>query len=90
MGESYCDADLDTDPVIVPSFGHLVLRSSMDGIMDMQKYYKMSTDGHPIARKSAPAPLSEETIKSCPQCRGSLRQINRYALVVKRGLLDER
>ena len=90
MGESYKDADLDADPVIVPPCGHLILRSSMDGTMDMAKHYEMSPEGTPIAFKSDSDPLSEEKVKVCPQCRGPLRQINRFARVVKRAMLDER
>ena len=90
MNESFEQADLDSDPVIIPSCGHIICRSSMDGIMDMKKHYEVSDEGHLIAAKSQSAPLSEDLVKVCPQCRGSLRQINRYARVVKRAMLDER
>ena len=90
MSESYKDADLDRDPIIVPPCGHLIVRSSMDGIMDMTKHYEMSLEHCPVAIKSGSGPLSEEKIKVCPQCRGPLRQIDRYARVVKRAMLDER
>ena len=90
MGQTYEDADLNEDPIVVPPCGHLVLRSSMDGIMDMTKHYKMSSEDDPIDIRSGSGPLSEEKVKVCPQCRGPLRQLNRYARIVKRAMLDER
>lgn len=90
MGE-YRDVDLDQDPCIFPDCGHFLTKSSMDGQMSMGDHYELSDNGSPIAIKSPSEPFSMDgsTVKSCPQCRGSLRNISRYGRIVRRAMLDE-
>lgn len=91
MGE-YRDVDLDEDPCIFPDCGHFLTKSSMDGQMSMGDHYELSDhDGSPIAIKSPSEPFSMDgsTVKSCPQCRGSLRNISRYGRIIRRAMLDE-
>lgn len=86
----YKDVNLDKDPVIVPSCGHAILMSSLDGNVDMSSVYEMNPDGTVQAIKTV-EPFSKELkdFPGCPICRGSLRGINRYARLVRRVLLDE-
>ncbi|CAN8104811.1 unnamed protein product [Discula destructiva] len=90
MGE-YRDVDLDEDPCIFPDCGHFLTKSSMDGQMAMAEHYELDEDGCPTAIKGPLSPFSMDgvTVKSCPQCRGSLRSIARYGRIVRRAMLDE-
>ncbi len=89
MGETYRDIDLDEDPIIIPQCGHLLTRSSMDGHLQMAKYYESDQHGMITAVKAASEPFSSDEMKRCPACRGSLRDLSRYGLVVRRSLLDQ-
>ena len=86
---TYRDCNLDEEPCIFPDCGHIMTVASMDGQMSIPDHYQLGTDGSIVGlRRDGSKPLTE-TIKGCPQCRGSLRNIVRYNRVVKRALLDE-
>ncbi|KAL9598764.1 MAG: hypothetical protein Q9219_004261 [cf. Caloplaca sp. 3 TL-2023] len=93
MGSTYADVDLDESPVIVPSCGHMLTLESMDGQMEMSKYYASSsasdTDEPIIALASSSVPFSTSELKNCPLCRKPLRDINRYGRIVRRAWIDE-
>ena len=90
MQDAFVNVDLDQDPIIVPSCGHLMTLSSMDGHMVMSKYYELSEEGSPSVKalRALPEAFSEENLKTCPVCRGSLRNINRYNRIVRQGLIE--
>ena len=88
MQSTYGEVDLNEDPVIVPRCGHLMTLSSMDGHMDMGKYYEL-TDTSVKALKSMPGTLDSDMLKVCPMCRGSLRNLNRYNRIVRQLLLEQ-
>ncbi|KAI4189062.1 MAG: hypothetical protein L6R41_001729 [Letrouitia leprolyta] len=92
MGSSYADVDLDESPCIIPSCGHVLTMESMDGHMEMSKYYVLSSDPDAedpiIALKSSSTPFTSEP-KNCPMCRRPLRDINRYGRIVRRAWIDE-
>ncbi|KAL9012461.1 MAG: hypothetical protein Q9173_002777 [Seirophora scorigena] len=76
MGSTYAEINLDDNPYIVPSCGHLLTLESMDGHMEISSYYTVSDD-----------PCVENSIiglKSSP-----LRNINRYGRIVRRAWIDE-
>ena len=88
--ESYGEIDLDTDPIIVPSCGHLITVSSLDGFMDMTKYYTFGEGNTITAVVNASIAFSaEKDMKICPSCRASLRDIQRYSRIIRRAVLDE-
>jgi len=93
MGSSYAEVDLDEAPCIIPSCGHILTLESMDGHMEMSKYYAMSCESNaenPItALKSSSVPFSTSELKNCPLCRKPLRNINRYGRIVRRAWIDE-
>ena len=91
VGQTYGETNLDEDPVLFPQCGHFITLSNMDGQMDMARHYAMGVDGSLMGLKGASEPVLDggQTIKSCPTCRGSLRNISRYGRIVRRALLDE-
>ena len=89
LQSTYGDVDLDEDPVIVPSCGHLMALSSMDGHMGMTDYYEMSPSSSIDALKPLPEAFSTKNVKKCPMCRGPLRDIYRYNRIVRQSLVEE-
>lgn len=96
IGTEYHEVNLDEDPCIFPDCGHFITRSSMDGLMNLKAHYEMSTgeDPIPIALSNGPPPRREdedenEKVKTCPSCRGSLRNIARYGKIVRSTMLNE-
>ncbi|KAI0398028.1 hypothetical protein F5Y17DRAFT_413210 [Xylariaceae sp. FL0594] len=91
MGMSYNEVNLDEDPCIFPSCGHFITKSNMDGLMDLKSHYVMSSDdqSNPVALLNTSMPFSMDEVKSCPTCRGPLRDIARYGRIVRRAMLDE-
>jgi len=93
MGSTYAEIDLDENPCIIPSCGHILTLESMDGHMEIAKYYTISDDTNAensiIALKSSSVPFSTSELKSCPMCRSPLRNINRYGRIVRRAWIDE-
>ncbi|KAI0973338.1 hypothetical protein F4678DRAFT_24984 [Xylaria arbuscula] len=91
MGTEYHEVDLDEDPCIFPDCGHFLTKNNMDSLMDLKAHYKMSPleDSIPIALANSSTPFSMDEVKTCPSCRGSLRNIARYGKIVRRAILDE-
>ncbi|KAJ8110060.1 hypothetical protein ONZ43_g5975 [Nemania bipapillata] len=91
MGMQYHEIDLDEDPCIFPDCGHFITKTNMDGIMDLKAHYEMSADfdSCPVALSSSSTPFSMDEVKTCPSCRGSLRNIARYGRIIRRATLDE-
>ena len=59
--------------------------------MELSQYYDTDVQtGEIVSPKAFPRRMASETTpKGCPECRKSLRDINRYNRIVKRALLDE-
>ena len=89
MGTTYAETDLDENPCIIPSCGHILTVESMDGMMGMSDYYDASIDGTFASLKSASVPFSETKVKNCGTCRRPLRDINRYSRIVRRAWIDQ-
>lgn len=89
--QRFDEANLEEDPLIIPSCGHPLLMSSMDGHLQMSAVYEMSSDGTVQALRPSTPFSTDETKRPprCPICRGSLRNINRYGRIVRRAILDE-
>ncbi|TGO06847.1 hypothetical protein BTUL_0451g00010 [Botrytis tulipae] len=61
----------------------------MDGHMSMSDFYTMNGEGSIVDLKNSAEPFSASGMKSCPTCRGPLRNLNRYSRIVRRALIDE-
>ncbi len=57
--------------------------------MSMSDFYTMNADGEVMGVKHTAEPFSASELKSCPTCRGPLRDLNRYSRIVRRALIDE-
>ncbi|KAJ3939042.1 uncharacterized protein N0V96_011157 [Colletotrichum fioriniae] len=75
--DDYGSVDLDEEPCIFPDCGHFFTYTTMDGQMGLRDLYEVSPEGVPTAVKSGSHPFSVTSIKVCPDCRGSLRNISR-------------
>ncbi|KAF3927866.1 hypothetical protein ABW20_dc0104204 [Dactylellina cionopaga] len=82
--ETYREVDLDEDPVVFLSCGHMYTISSLDGYLELKKHY---AEDEEVGRRRIL--LSGESLKGCPDCRRPLRDIDRYNRVFKSVLLDQ-
>jgi len=93
LGSTYGEMNLDESPVIVPACGHISTVESLDGYMDLSKFFEISDQEEGGERvlglKPNSSPFSTEDLKSCPVCRSPLRNINRYGRIVRRAWIDE-
>ncbi len=88
LSSTYAEVDLDMEPCIIPSCGHIMTIESMDGHMGMSDHYIFAPDRSIADHKASSDPFTAD-LKGCPMCRAPLRDINRYGRIVRRGLLDE-
>ncbi|KAL8766873.1 MAG: hypothetical protein Q9209_006469 [Squamulea sp. 1 TL-2023] len=90
---SYEEIDLDVDPCVFPSCGHIITRENLDQHMEMKEFYDYSVDlsGRSIitAAKNTSQPLSISVQKSCPACRTPIRNVHRYGRIARRAWIDE-
>ncbi|KFY14963.1 hypothetical protein V491_05836 [Pseudogymnoascus sp. VKM F-3775] len=89
MSSTFEEVNLDEDPCIIPPCGHILTLESMDGHMSMSDHYIFNPEGLIINVKNSAEPFSASEMKSCPTCRGPLRNLNRYSRIVRRALIDE-
>jgi len=89
LSSTFEEVDLDDDPYIVLSCGHILTVESMDGHMSISDFYIMNSEGSIVDLKNSAEPFSASRMKSCPTCRRPLRNINRYSRIVRRALIDE-
>ncbi|KAL8684461.1 MAG: hypothetical protein Q9224_006337, partial [Gallowayella concinna] len=90
---TYAEIDLDADPCLFPSCGHVITRENLDQHMDMKAFYEYGSDdsgGTVItAAKDTSQPFSIIVRKSCPACRAPIRNIHRYGRIARRAWIDE-
>jgi hypothetical protein len=89
LSSTFEEVDLDENPCIVPSCGHILTLESMDGHMSMSDFYIINGEASIVDLRNSAEPFSASGIKSCPSCRGPLRNLNRYSRIVRRALIDE-
>jgi hypothetical protein len=90
MFSPYSEIDLSETPCLFLPCGHLFTVESLDGVMAMSDYYELDgMTGMPNALRGTLVAFSQDEMKTCPTCRGSLRLLPRYGRIVRRALLDE-
>jgi hypothetical protein len=83
----YADVNLNKDPCLVPSCGHLITMASLDDYLRFKNKYERNGFMTDLQRTSIP--FSSVGIKGCPTCQMPLRPLNRYSRVFKRNILDK-
>ncbi|TPX64463.1 hypothetical protein SpCBS45565_g05835 [Spizellomyces sp. 'palustris'] len=81
------DYDLDEGPLLALSCGHCFTVESLDGIVELQKYYSRSVDG--AWQDVLPLPSACQAIPSCPHCRSPISGIRRYARLLNHAFTDQ-
>ena len=90
MLSSYGEIDLSESPCVFLPCGHIFTVESLDGVMDMADYYDLDgTTGMPVTLNGKSKAFSYQEVKTCPDCRSSLRLVPRYGRITRRALLDE-
>ncbi len=80
------DADADEDPLLLLGCGHVLTRSTLDGLVALTDFYGQSPDGTWSHVKSVPE--GETQCPSCPSCRAPLVGVLRTGRVLKKAALD--
>ncbi|KAI1315474.1 hypothetical protein EDD11_000755 [Mortierella claussenii] len=93
MQQTLEEIDVDEDPILVLSCDHALTLSSLDGMMEMNKYYDESMDPKTgdvtyVGKKSLP----DEEVRqvSCTLCRKPITGVLRYGRRVKDAQLAQR
>ena len=89
LSSTFEGVDLDEDPCIVPSCGYILTIESMDKYISISDFYIVNGEGSIVDLKNSAEPFSASGMKSCPTCRGPLRNLNRYSRIVRRAIIDE-
>ncbi|KAF2837549.1 hypothetical protein M501DRAFT_995498 [Patellaria atrata CBS 101060] len=87
--KTFAEMNLYENPCVFLNCGHIFARNTLDGQMDFHKYFNTTRDGRVLSVKENTEPFSMNELKTCPLCRGSLRNIGRYGRIVRRAMLDE-
>ncbi|KAG0019054.1 hypothetical protein BGZ82_000269 [Podila clonocystis] len=92
-GLSLGKIDVDKDPILELTCGHAFTLTTLDGMMDMNKYYKQELDlvtGRMKFTATLPLPGDEVNQVCCPNCRKSILHILRYGRQIKGAQLSMR
>lgn len=86
--ETYAEIDLDCDPCLFPQCGHVITASSLDGYLKLADFYEVDETGAAIKCKAIAWDMNQK-VPGCPQCRGTVRNINRYGRAIRQTILAE-
>lgn len=85
--KTYEEINLDKDPIIIPPCKHMCSRTSLDGILEIDKVYIIDENGGFVG--SIPNGAMTSQRPQCPKCRSPISQVQRYNRVVNRSILDK-
>lgn len=84
----YREIDLVEQPCLFPACGHFLTVESMDGLLEMSRFY--NDEGEKLVKiEGTIRPFLFEVPPACPSCRASLQTLMRYARLTRRAQLDE-
>lgn len=86
--DTYAEIDLGQNPCVFPQCGHVITASSLDGFLRLSDFYEMNEARAVISCKATAWDMNQK-VPGCPQCRGTIRNINRYGRVVRQTILAE-
>ncbi|KAI1483737.1 P-loop containing nucleoside triphosphate hydrolase protein [Daldinia eschscholtzii] len=78
----------ELQPCLFLDCGHIFTVTSMDMFMGTTDNHKYTPEDS-IGSRASTEILPVRTIKFCPQCKGTLRNISRYGTIVRRSILVE-
>ncbi|KAH8434873.1 uncharacterized protein LDX57_012504 [Aspergillus melleus] len=89
--DKYREINLDEDPCVFLPCGHFYAVSSLDGIMEIKKFYNVdpATDTIISPKWTQREMIGDSKLRGCPECRLPLRDIPRYNRIVKKAILDQ-
>lgn len=93
MMASLGETDVDDDPILVLSCGHALTMTTLDGMMEMSRYYVQQNDpatGNMLYLAKRSMPGTEVKQVSCPSCRKPIMQLLRYGRRIKDAQLSLR
>ncbi|KAH7327558.1 hypothetical protein BKA65DRAFT_608325 [Rhexocercosporidium sp. MPI-PUGE-AT-0058] len=89
LSTTFEEVDLNKNPCIMPSYRHILTLESINGHISISDFYTTNSKGLIVDLKNSAEPFSASGMKSCPTCRGPLRNLNRYSRIVRQVLIDE-
>eukprot|EP00835_Amoeboradix_gromovi_P004905 NODE_416_length_9017_cov_0.133326.p1 type:complete len:1886 gc:universal NODE_416_length_9017_cov_0.133326:185-5842(+) len=81
MMETLKEVDLNKNPIVIFPCHHFRTIESADGLLEMNKYFEDST-GTPLQLANI------ISFPKCPECRGLIINIPRYARIWKKAMID--
>jgi hypothetical protein len=78
---------LDEDPILILPCGHFFASSTLDGHMEIQKAYGISSNGTFTHVRPLDDSSFSEKAKQCPDCRAAIYNVRRYFRITKYGML---
>ncbi|KAG0297678.1 hypothetical protein BGZ96_005342 [Linnemannia gamsii] len=93
MQQTLGEVDVNEDPLLVPSCGHALTMTSLDGMMEMNKYYKERVDrttGASTFVDKLSLPGGQVSQVCCHMCREPILKLLRYGRRVKYSQLSMR
>ncbi|KAG0302743.1 hypothetical protein BGZ98_007268 [Dissophora globulifera] len=93
MHQTLGEVDVEEDPILVPSCGHALTMTSMDGMMQMDEYFVSRTDkktGDVEYITTKPLPGEQVSQVSCMLCRKPIVGLRRYGRRVRYAQLAQR
>jgi hypothetical protein len=82
---TFSRVDWNKERMVALPCGHIYTMKSMDKLMEMKEYYGGSIERGWTSVKSFPTSTS---IKNCPACQASIRNIRRYGRIIKNYTLE--
>ncbi|KAJ3056647.1 hypothetical protein HK097_005321 [Rhizophlyctis rosea] len=89
MMTTFEECDPDEAPFIVLACGHAFTFETLDGIMEMAKYYETSLEGSYTRCKQLPSEMWAKA-PQCPNCRAPIKvtDVRRYGRPLNKAVLD--
>ena len=87
-GESYSECNVSEDPVLFLPCGHFYTVSTMDGLFELNRFFKVdratceAQEVVPLAELVKSDKVSEKP-KVCPDCRAPIHSLKRYGRVLR-------
>jgi hypothetical protein len=82
-GASYSEVELANDPILCLPCKHFFVRSTLDGHMELEKFYGKNSSDEWNAVIPTDQAIYLPRAKTCPECRVVINNLKRYGRVTK-------